>query len=60
MNALETKVTKLLSKPYYHEKKDVWVVEYEWECYGQTSTSKNWFKTKEDAEQFKVGHVYMG
>lgn len=59
MNVLECEITKILKEPYYYPARNVWVVEYEYDCHGQISTGKDWLKTKEDAEKFKIGYVFM-
>lgn len=58
MNLLDHTVTKVLSEPY--EKYDKWWVRVESECYGSKIESSIMFTSKENAEQVKVGYVFLG
>ena len=58
MNLLDHTVTKVLSKPY--EKYDKWWVRVECECYGNIGEHLIMFNSKEQAEEVKVGYVFLG
>lgn len=63
MNLVDATVTKITTPPT--EVKDnswakgMWYVEYEYNCYGSISTDKRYFKTKEEADAWKVGRVFQ-
>lgn len=61
MNLLEHYVIKVLSNPYKttYGDSNCWEVDVEYDCYGCKGKSKLCFQTKEEAEQVKVGYVFM-
>lgn len=58
MNLLDHAVTKILSEPY--DKYNKWWVRVEYECYGNKGESSIMFNSKEQAEEVKVGYVFLG
>jgi hypothetical protein len=62
MNTLTAVVTKLLSEPYQKyansedlDMKNIWIVEFEYDCWGAITQSKKYFTSKTEANKFKVG-----
>lgn len=63
MNLVDAKVTKIITPPYQVEDNSwasgMWAVEYESNCYGNITTDKRYFPTKEKAEAWQVGTVFQ-
>lgn len=61
MNLLTAVVTKVLDAPKYyrHESTEWWIVEVEFECYGDKSKRNLYFKTREEADACQVGHQFL-
>ena len=56
MNRLDAKL-EVVSEPVWDEKYQTWRVKVEYSCWGSPGKTEIWKRTKQEADQLKVGDI---